>query len=763
MFRRLFIPLLAIVGVLLGGAAAGPGTAQAQGSDIDLAVSIEVPASVTANSSESGPTITITNRGSDAAYTVEVVIEADNNVSLDPTSNSPPEEITVPPIGSVALHDSKLIWSIDRLPGKSVYKYTVLTARYSSASGIQIVQYVATVSSSSALEPEHNNRAEVWQVRKINTFKRATPAYAVTVAVDNRFPAEQGDVTFTVEASITNSEYNIPDDSAHLRDARVTIPLPAGLAYKSATAPTGTSYDSSTGIWTIGKWSVTGSPPKKAHSLTLTATRAADTVLHEQCVTAGISAKPPEPIGRTADNRRTVCLGDEPPIVFGSGKADIFTVYNCVGQTQYPCGSSDSLEVVVSGYSTSDDATLDLTETALTEGIQDIVGRWRQPESVVIHVKDPKARVAPVTGTGSVWSTGDVDDHGRVTGPFGSVFAILVLPASGFNNYRFGMNKTAGDGYVRIYLAANNFLVLDSESQTSFGPVPNTGTFVTFVEFEKLDTYTFDLTMSAEHASGDCDASGDGTDDSFCDTETYTFHVGPIAELEVRDGGASPDATSSQRAFTLMALNNGPDTAPAAKVTVNLQGATVSEAIASQGSYSNGVWTIGNLSVNGPTIAPTLTLITDAPVDTPHHRLHHQHPGLRGLHRQQRQRPRPHHPSHLRSRHHQRRQLAHRHLLRLHQRQQRGHRDRAGRDARSLASHRRHHRPVGRPDRGIHLPGLAPGQPLDAHRRSARRPDQLHRLHRHPRRGVYLHDPGHGRAGHPRGLTDAGGRRDRDR
>ena len=43
-----------------------------------------------------------------------------------------------------------------------------------------------------------------------------------------------------------------------------------------------------------------------------------------------------------------------------------------------------------------------------------------------------------------------------------------------------------------------------------------------------------------------------------------------------------------------MALNNGPDAASAAKVTVDLQGATVSQAIASQGSYSNGVWTLGD-------------------------------------------------------------------------------------------------------------------------------------------------------------------------
>ncbi len=140
-----------------------------------------------------------------------------------------------------------------------------------------------------------------------------------------------------------------------------------------------------------------------------------------------------------------------------------------------------------------------------------------------------------------------------------------------------------------------------------------------FAEFEKLGTYVVDYTTRAIHKTNtnpDCDFDGSGTNESFCDTETYTFHVGPIAELEVRDGGASPDATSSQHAFTIVAVNNGPDNAPAARVTVDLQGATVSQTIASRGSYTNGVWTIGELSVNDPSIAPTLTLITDAPVDT---------------------------------------------------------------------------------------------------------------------------------------------------
>ena len=46
--------------------------------------------------------------------------------------------------------------------------------------------------------------------------------------------------------------------------------------------------------------------------------------------------------------------------------------------------------------------------------------------------------------------------------------------------------------------------------------------------------------------------------------------MGPIAELEVRDGGASPDATPEQVAFTIAANNNGPDFEYGGQVVVEL-------------------------------------------------------------------------------------------------------------------------------------------------------------------------------------------------
>ncbi len=627
MLHRLFISLLALVGTTLGGGVACPGTAQAQGSDINLAVSIEVPA-LTSDQAKTGPTITLTNSGSDTAYAVDVVIEADN-ISLDPT----PNKITVPPIGSVTLRDSKLIWSIDRVPGRSTYAYTVVLP--APTTEIKVVQYVATVSSRTTLEPEglrHDNRAEVWQTRNgVGPFTAARSSYAVSVAVDDRSPAEQGDVTFTVMASIIDTAPDYRNDSAHLRDAQVTIPLPKGLTYKSATAPTDTSYNSSTKIWTIGDWHLTGSPLKKAHSLTLTATRAANTVLNEQCVTAEISAKPPEPLARTGNNRSTVCLGRPPdePVLLRSGDVANLTMYPCVGTataaTTYPCDSKDTVEATI-------------VSTTRARGKQIF-----KPKNVTIHVDETTGRVidnatGSVNGSGKVsWQTASVWPNGTEVGvsfnesiePFNDLpstpstsddeipdwdnqantLAVISAPSNSRMKVRYSINDLHSD-----------FVYYDPNPSTTNAAFPlqhrEISPLELFAEFSMLGTYAMQFTTAVTHATVDKD--GDSNPDTFSDTETFTFHVGPIAELAVRDAGPNPAVPSSQRAFTLMALNNGPDTAPAAQVTVDLQGATVSQAIASQGSYdrTTDIWTIGELPVNDSTIAPTLTFITTAPVDT---------------------------------------------------------------------------------------------------------------------------------------------------
>ena len=159
------------------------------------------------------------------------------------------------------------------------------------------------------------------------------------------------------------------------------------------------------------------------------------------------------------------------------------------------------------------------------------------------------------------------------------------------------------------------FKLLDADTLTSTTPFDlSAGTtnnpYPALLEFGTLGTYKLNLTVGATKSNT-----------PYTDTATYTFHVGPIADLEVRDAGASPEAGGSQRPYTVMAVNNGPEpVVPAVEVTLSgvPQGAQV---VPSEGDYDSatGVWTIGDLSTpdvrrsTGLPEGPTLSLVTAVP------------------------------------------------------------------------------------------------------------------------------------------------------
>ena len=134
--------------------------------------------------------------------------------------------------------------------------------------------------------------------------------------------------------------------------------------------------------------------------------------------------------------------------------------------------------------------------------------------------------------------------------------------------------------------------------------------FPALLEFSTLGTHKVQLTFGATKSST-----------AYTDANTYTFHVGPISDLEVRDGAPNPAVPAGQRAFTISAINNGPDTAPAVRVTLTgvPDGARVG-GISDGTSYdaTTGVWTIGEMETAeyrrgvGRSDGAILTLLTGA-------------------------------------------------------------------------------------------------------------------------------------------------------
>ena len=299
------------------------------------------------------------------------------------------------------------------------------------------------------------------------------------------------------------------------------------------------------------------------------------------------------------------------------GTADLFTWYDCVGNSSGPCNESDSLELV------AQDAT------AASQ-----VGEVFQPSQVAVHIPDPEGRtISSASGsTALVWSTGFANFTNLPGGQARSGVVIHDKP-EGLDKTQWGVDSTNFPGYQVGDLSVDvsgpgemSVWYEDSANPTEFWAAATDGNmysgewfiefgYAVYAEFSKLGTYELTLVVKAAHSggNGDCDTDGDNTNDGFCDTETYTFHVGPLTDLNVAGGS---DAAAGQTAFTIRAANNGPENSADATVKIVLpSGALVEDHVASEGTYSNGVWTLPGLKLRdyrrsqGKPEAATLTLI----------------------------------------------------------------------------------------------------------------------------------------------------------
>ena len=175
----------------------------------------------------------------------------------------------------------------------------------------------------------------------------------------------------------------------------------------------------------------------------------------------------------------------------------------------------------------------------------------------------------------------------------------------GSDQYSYFVIGDAGDDEYKSVQALNPSIPSLSPWLDHFEYNSGSLSLNAILNFGELGTYTVERGIKATKDSTEYTSTG-----------AYTFHVGPIAELEVRDGGASAEAATGETAFTIVAVNNGPDDALGAKVDVTLpQGATVVRAIPSAGTYNDGVWNIGGLqrqsyrSATGLPEGETLTII----------------------------------------------------------------------------------------------------------------------------------------------------------
>ena len=660
-FKAALTAVIAAFAVLTGSPLDEP-AAYAQEVDrdyVDVSVILEVPDDFQASLAHK-LNIIVVNHGARTAYDVEVVVKVESpDGSLFRTAPDPSEV----PVGSVSVGpvDGKpsLTWTIPKLgglqrevlPALVTHEWPTMPNDFDNSELVhELSGEVSTTSFESALH-EGNNTSRVWSYNYALTndqFIQVAVNYTVDVSVDQQNPSTGDTVSFTVTAGGQEKHGRIGNPPSRPRDPpaidlAVDIELTDGLmagtpsfkttstADVTTSAPGSATYNG--GMFNIGTGQARSTVAK--YLMVLPVTVASDAVVNEQCLTATLTGNPPPGTGplddAIADNVAKVCLGEPPddPVVLTQREADLFTWYDCVGQVSYPCSNQDSLELVVLGMSASaaSDAPYEIFE----------------PDNVIVHVPDPGARNTSSDSDSSalVWSTG-FRDNPTVRGDegfakpgvhIGDNQTLLAaskwgVEPSGEVGERTG-NLTvtiSGPGAASawgIYDDGSKYVSYEYLSEATNGQMYSDVWYLKYrndiwVEFSKLGTYMMQLQATASLNNNTPSVTTDDT--SYTTTETYTFHVGPIADLEVGDAGTCSTGSSGQRAYTIAAANNSLDAAPA--VTVTALPTSVVQAIATEGSYSNGVWTIGEMhgkarrSHSGHSENATLTLITEDAADT---------------------------------------------------------------------------------------------------------------------------------------------------
>ena len=420
--------------------------------------------------------------------------------------------------------------------------------------------------------------------------------------------AEPGTDTFTVKVINSNERLSIyRTQNSYQYQVRLKVTPSPGLGYTAA-APTGTSFNSSTGIWDIGTLRSPGTPEgNRQLDIRVTGRASSGIPPEDQCLTVEIEhiipdlEEPHFPV--------TACMAHKALLL--AGHADLFTMYDCISETDYPCGSQPSLELVAvkesHGYQFPETRNRPLSNAGLADVhrarfrtdklISSLTGNTMvlQPEEVVVQVPDDQAsRQTDRTGISSLTKWRSFLAYLATPGTRDDGWRPLTYEISDVDpKQRPGSMQLVGPRITR----PTDLVFLDPDSNPS--RTWSTGAsrifYNRYLQFETLGTYRVQFTFGG---------TKDGT--TYTDSGTYTFHVGPVAELEVRDDPAHSLAEPGQRAYTVVARNHGPDAAPAVRVT--LTGVPKdSEAFTSRGSYvydpdtcgadglCQGVWTIGEM------------------------------------------------------------------------------------------------------------------------------------------------------------------------
>ena len=520
-------------------------------------------------------------------------------------------------------------WEIDVLEaGESVklYLYTNLDDKRSPGAQYMMVKNTATISSDSSQGTGflRDNTAVAWAYlsRIVSSDVRQGVVIrnrgGVMVSVDDQYPQPGDSVKFTLVAANLNPTPGI-GVSDTIADVEVSVSLGRGLEFASGWTPnpsqgTFSTSTSSSGTWDVGvlRNSKFGEPSETVEiQASLTAESLEDIPLEDRCFTALVSDMKPTPDPGYFLGRLRACLGDDPPVLFTSGKLDLPTVYPCVGVSTstppYPCRNEDNDNSVDSGLELVVSAPVESNPTLRARG----VGRFDtgqatsspkvalRPENVIIQIKDPEGRV--VDGSSVSWQT--AGGSGNALGVQVREYFDLTHKDDGWSNAQDRVSATGANGGSKPGSLSIKDSFCDEHDPSNCHTEYANADWPDFsdpLDFESLSLDVFYELGALGTYFVKREVKGTHSGTTYTPAANFDIHVGPISELAVRDGGASMEVPAGQRAFTIVAVNNGPDDAPAAQVTVtglSTYTGDVQDHSATRGSFdpATGVWTIGEL------------------------------------------------------------------------------------------------------------------------------------------------------------------------
>lgn len=463
-----------------------------------------------------------------------------------------------------------------------------------------------------------------------NNTSTSTPApvpiadVSVTKTVDDNTPDVGSNVIFSITAA------NAGPSAA--TNVQVSDPLPNGYTFVSASAPAGTSYNSTTGVWTIGNLAKSGNT-----TLAITATVNASGNRNNTAVITA-SEKDPNRANNTAskttapiavaDMRVSKTVNKSQPNV---GTDVIFTI------TASNAGPSNATNVKVTdmlpdGYtfvsaSTSGNTTYDSVSGLWT------IGNMTNGSSIALSITATVNSTGDYTNTATITANEQDSDNSNNTAtatPTPTAAADLSVTKTASNN-----NPYVGSNIV-FTIAVANMGPSNATNVTAIDLLPTGYSFVsaTAPAGTSYDSATGEWTIgnltngtnislsitAVVNDSGDyantATVTGDENDPSLTNnTATSTPFPIPSADVTVTKtvNNNSPNV-GTDVIFTITASNGGPSNATDVKVTDALPGGySFVSAVAPAGtSYDNstGLWTIGDMAKNG-----NATLTITATVD----------------------------------------------------------------------------------------------------------------------------------------------------